>query len=150
MIDALGAKSPAKILRRLSSILDLLIRPGIPAAANDPGAPDDAVKAANPAPAQIAPSAMVDPAPESTPDGSGIDIALWDQGIDGLLQERVPVGSERDYLGSGAIWVAAFLASGLVGSELNERPPAGSPSSRKPRRAAGVASQAAEPPRSTL
>ena len=48
VIDALGRKSPAKILRRLSSILDLLIRPGIPAAANDPGAQDHAVAAPNP------------------------------------------------------------------------------------------------------
>jgi len=126
VMDALGRKSPAAVLRQFSGMLDKLSGPSIPAAANDRGARNFEVKDANPGRGQTAPSAMLGPAPESTPGPGGIDIVLWDHGIDGLLQER-------NRLESGALWAAAFLASGLVRCELNERPAAGSPRARKRR-----------------
>jgi hypothetical protein len=132
VIDAMGRKPAAAVLHQFYEMLEKLGRPAIPGA-NDHGARNDQPKYANPGPAQTAPAAMLSPAPESTPDPGGIDIALWDHGIDGLLQERVPVDSDNNRSGSGAFWAAAFLASGLVVSELNERPRAESPSARKPR-----------------
>src|SRR5262249_14335927 len=106
-----------------------------PAGANDRGARNDNVNHAKPEPGQTAPSAFWGPAPVSAPDSSGVDIVLWDQGIDGLQQQqRVPaLAAEHRASGSGAFWAAAFLASGLARSELNERAAAGSSSARKPR-----------------
>jgi len=126
VMDALGRKSPAAVLRQLSGMLDKLSGPGTPAAANDHGARNDEVKDANPGPGQTAPSAMLGPAPQSTPGPGGIDTVLWDHGIDGLLQER-------SRSGSAAFLAAAFLATGLVGSELDERPAARSTSARQRR-----------------
>jgi hypothetical protein len=133
VMNALGRTSPAAVLRQFNEMLDKLIRPAIPAAANVHGAQNDEVK--DPGPGQIALVAIPGPAPESTPSPApqsmpglgGIDTVLWDHGIDGLLQERNRTGS------AAALWAVAFLASGLVGSELNERPAAGSPSPRKRR-----------------
>jgi hypothetical protein len=133
VMDALGRTSPAAMLRQFNEMLDKLIRPAIPAAANVHGAQNDEVK--DPGPGQIALVAIPGPAPESTPSPApqsmpglgGIDTVLWDHGIDGLLQERNRTGS------AAALWAVAFLASGLVGSELNERPAAGSRSPRKRR-----------------
>ena len=150
VIDALGRKSPAKILRRLSSILDLLIRPGIPAAANDPGAQDHAVAGPNQGPVETAPLATTSLAPEAAAAGGGIDMALWDRGIDGLLQDRDPADSRSERSGAGAIGAALFLASGVVGSELKRRPPARWPSARKPRRASGAVPPDAKRPRPTF
>ena len=130
VLGALGRKSPATMLRQIREMLEKLTAP---AAANGRGARNDEVKDANPGPGQAAPSAFLGPAPGSTRDAGGIDFALWDHGIDGLLQESVLVGSGRNGSASGAFWAAAFLASGLVRSELNERPASRSPSARKPR-----------------
>ena len=132
------------MLRRFSEMLENPSRTALPGLGTDRGVLNHRVQDANPEPGQTAPGAMLGPAPESTPDPGGIDITLWDRGIDGLLQERVPAGSERHRSESGALWAAAFLASGLVGSELYRRRPAGSHWARKPRRRpAGAAS----PPR---
>jgi len=131
VLGVLGRTSPAAVLRQIREMLEKLTTP---AAANDRGARNDEVKDADPGPSQTAPSALLGPAPVSAPDSSGIDIVLWDQGIDGLLQQRVPaLAAEHPASGSGAFWAAAFLASGLVRSELNERAAAGSSSARKPR-----------------
>jgi hypothetical protein len=124
VMDALGRKGPATaVLRNFSAILDTLIGPATPARANAGGARNDAVRNANPWPGRTAPSALLDPAPESTPVPGGITTVLWDHGIDGLLQER-------DRSGSGALCAAAFLASGLVGFEFGRRPAARFPKAR--------------------
>jgi hypothetical protein len=130
VMNALGRTSPAAVLRQFNEMLDKLIRPAIPAAANVHGAQNDEVK--DPGLGQIAlvaisgpaPGSTPSPAPQSIPGPDAFDAVLWDHGIDGLLQER-------NRTGSAALWAVAFLASGLVGSELNERPAAGSPSPRK-------------------
>ncbi len=132
VMNALGRTSPAAVLRQFNEMLDKLIRPAIPAAANVHGAQNDEFK--DPGPGQIALVAIPGPAPESIPSlaphsmpgPDAFNAVLWDHGIDGLLQER-------NRAGSAALWAVAFLASGLVGSELNERPAAGSPSPRKRR-----------------
>jgi hypothetical protein len=129
----LGQQPTAAVIRRFRQMLEKLIRPAIPRAANDLGPRNHEIQDANPGPGQTTPVALWGPAHESTPDPHGIDTTLWDHGIDGLLQERVQVGSQRNRWSSSAFCAAAFLASGLVGSELNDRPRAGSRSGRKPR-----------------
>jgi hypothetical protein len=133
VMGALGRKRPSAMLRHFRAMLERLSRPANPAAVNQPGARNDAVKDANPGSSQTVPAAILGPAPVLTQDTGGIDIVLWDHGIDGLLQENVPVGSGRKGPGSGAFWAAAFLASGLVRTALSERPAAGSPSEQRPR-----------------
>jgi hypothetical protein len=129
VMDALGRKSAAAVIYQLQQMLEKLGRPG----ANGLGAPNHAVKGASPGPGRIVPSGMSGPARELTPDPHGVDTTLWDHGIDGLLQERVPVGSQRNRSASSAFCAAALLAASLLGSELNDRPRAGSRSARKPR-----------------
>jgi hypothetical protein len=131
MLGVLGRSSPGAVLRQIREMLEKL---AIPAAANDRGAQNKDIKDANPGPAQTAPSALLGPAPVPAQDSSGIAIVHWDHGIEGLLQQRVPaLAAEHRASGSGAFWAAAFLASGLVRSEINERAAAGSSSARKPR-----------------
>jgi hypothetical protein len=125
VMDAMGRKSPAAVIRRFGEVLDKLSRP----AANNRGAQNNA----NPGKGQTAPFTILAPASGLTPDPNGIDNALWDHGIEGLLDERLPVDTGRDGSESGALWAAVFLASGLVRSELHERTEVRSPSSRKAR-----------------
>ena len=129
VMDALGRKSPAAVLRGFGDMLEKLGRPAGPAGANHRGA----WHGANPGPGRTVPLGMRAPEPDSTPAPGRIEHALWDRGIEGLLQERVPVDSGQEGSESGAFWAAVFLASGLVRPELDERSPEGSPSSRKPR-----------------
>jgi hypothetical protein len=133
VMGALGRKPPSAVLRQVRKLLDKLSRPASPSASNDTGARSHKVMYANPGTGQAALSEILGPAPELMRDAGGIDSILWDHGIDGLFQESVPVGSGHNGSGSGAFWAAAILASGLVRSELSERPAIGSPSSRKPR-----------------
>src|SRR5262249_55896735 len=129
VLGVLGRTSPAAVLRQIREMLEKLT---IPAAANDRGARNDNVKDAKPGSGQTAPSALLGPAPVSAPDSGGIDIVLWDEGIDGLLQQRVPALA-AEHRASGAFWAAAFLASGLARSELKEWEAAQSSQTRKPR-----------------
>jgi hypothetical protein len=130
VMDALGRKPSAAVLRRFSEILDKPSATILPGAGNDHGVQKQAVEDANAAPDRSAVPASMDPAPRTTPDPGGLDISLWDRGIDGLLEERLPAGSERHRSESGALGSAVFLASSLVGSELSRRPPIWSPRGR--------------------
>jgi hypothetical protein len=149
VLDSLGQKSAAAALRKFHEMLENLGGPAIPGA-NQHGAQNHEVKDAKPLSGPAAPQAMSDPAPEGPPEPGPIDVALWDHGIDGLLQERDPVGSDRIQPGLTAFCAAALLASGLVGFELDRRRPAPSPWTREPRlRPARAARRARKLPRST-
>jgi hypothetical protein len=145
VMDAMGRKRAAAVINQLQQMLERLGRPE----ANVRGAPNHEVKGANPEPRPIAPSVMFGPARALAPDPDDIDLSLWDHGIDGLLHERLPAGSQRHRSESLALGAAALLASGLVGSELNRRRPLASPWARKPRRRpAGAAPSGRKQPRS--
>ena len=131
VLGALGRKSPAAVLRQIREMLEKL---STPAAANDRGARNDAVKDANPGPSQTAPSALLGPAPVSAPapDSSGIDIVLWDHGIDGLLQQPVPASppstARRDRGRSGRLrsWPPALCVPSSANGQRPGPPRQGS------------------------
>jgi hypothetical protein len=133
VMGALGRKPPSAVLRQVRELLEKLRRPASPAAANDTGARIHEVTYAFPGPGRTAPSRISGAAPESTRDAGGIDLVVWDHGIDGLDQGSVLVSSGHKGSASGGLWAAAFLASVLVRSEFSERPAPGSPSERRPR-----------------
>jgi hypothetical protein len=149
VMDALGRTSQAAALRQFGGMLEQLGRPALPGA-NNTVPQNRENRDANPAPGQAAVRVMWSPAPDSTPDPRRIDPTLWDRGIEGLRQERVPIGSDRNQPGSDAFWAAALLASRLVGSELDRRRPARSPWTRQPRpRPTGATPRDRTRPRST-
>ncbi len=151
VMDSLGRKPAAAVLRQFHEMLEKLGRPAIPGAARDRAMRNHQVKDANPGPAQAAPITTSDIAPESTPDQDQIDLVLWDHGIDGLLQERVPVDSELQSIG-----VRRVLGGCLPGFRSGRLPAQRTASGRvalgaeaEPR-AAGVAPPDTERPRSTF
>jgi len=126
VMDVLGRQSPAAFLRQLNEILDKLnVAPLLVPALNR--GVNNNVKDVIPAQGKIAPGRASAPVPAA----NGIDSTLWDQGINGLLDEHAPAGPERHRTELAALSAAAFLASGLVGCGLKGRHPLRSPWARR-------------------
>jgi hypothetical protein len=119
VMGALGWKSPSAVLRRFREMLEKLSAPAAgPSATNDSGTRTNQMKDAQARPGLAAPAALLAPMPRLMQGAGAIDSLLWDEGIDGLLEEGDRVDSAWKESRSAALWAAALLASGLVRSEV--------------------------------
>jgi hypothetical protein len=145
VMDALGRKSAAAVLQQFHEMLEKLGRPANPSV-NDNELQNREVKDANLAPGQTPVRVLGG----SAADPEGVDIILWDRGIDVLFQDPRAVGSDRTQPGAGVFGAVALVASRLVGTELYRRRPARSSWTRKPRpRSTGATPRDRKLPRST-